>query len=152
MKIIKAKVYYKRTSGRTTYREDGFEGYPACWNNISPIDSLCTSICGVQESSDIDGTYQTWLLTLTDEDYKTAVVDPHCSTITQVNAEAIVAEIDPNYGMEEVTDETVLWKLLIKSARGKPISIDDEDALDPDKPAKGINRKKNFMNKHAITW
>lgn len=152
MKIIQAKVYYKQTAGGTTYREDGFDGYPTCWKDISPIDTLCTSIRGVQEFSDIDGTYQVWLLTLTDDDYVIAHADPQCAAITQVDVESIVMEIDPNYGMEEVTDEAVMWKLLIKSTRGKPISTDEEDALDPDNPAKGINKKKHFLNKHAITW
>lgn len=152
MKIIKAKVYYKRTAGRTTYRDSEFEGYPACWERITSIEAIWTNEIGVQEFSDVDGTYQIWLLKLSDVDYDIAIDDPQFYAISEAEAETISTDIDRNAAGEEITDEAILWRLLIKSSRGKPLSVDEEHALDPDNPAKGINRKKTFMNKHAITW
>ena len=153
MKIVKAKVYYRRTSGKTTYREKNFDGYPKCWEHISPIGTLWSNEFGVQEFKDDNGTYQIWLLKTTDGDYDTCIHDLQCSPISEADAEAIAAYIDPDYDEpEEITNDAVVKRLTIKAMQGKPLTKDEENALDPDHPSKGISRKKSFLKNHDITW
>ena len=153
MKIVKTKVYYRRMGGKTTYREKNFDGYPKCWEQISPIQALWSNEFGVQEFKDDKGTYQIWLLKVTDEDYDTCIHDLQCSPISETDAEAIVADLDPNYDEpEEITNDAVVKRLIIKAMRGKPLTKDEENALDPDHPNKGIGRKKSFLKHHVIRW
>lgn len=153
MKIVKAKVYYRRTAGRTCYRDKNFDGYPKCWEQISPIEAIWPNEIGKQEFKDAKGTYQIWLLKLTDEDYDICMYDPQCSMISKTDAEAIAADNDPDYDEpEEITNEATVKRLTIKAFQGKTLTKAEEDALNPDKPNKGIGRKKAFLKKHAITW
>ena len=152
-KIVKAKVYYRRTKGRTTYREKNFDGYPACWKDIAPLEVLHTNKRDVQEFKDAKGTYQIWLLKLSDEDYDTCLYDPQCSTISEADAILIAADIDPDSDEpEEITNEAVIKRLTIKAMQGKTLTKAEEDALDPDHPGKGIGRKKSFLKRNDPTW
>ena len=152
-KVIKAKVYYRRKAGRTTYREKNFDGYPACWANITPLEVLHTNERDVQEFKDAKGTYQIWLLKVTDADYDICLYDPQCSMISEANAEAIAADIDPDSDEpEEITNEAVVKRLTIKAMQGKTLTKKEEDALDPDMPNKGIGKKKSFLNRNDPTW
>lgn len=152
-KVIKAKVYYHRKAGRTTYREKNFDGYPACWENISPIEAIWPNEFEVQEFEDTEGTYQIWLLKLTDADYNTCMYDPQCSILSEADAEAIAADLDPDSDEpEEITNEAVVKRLTIKAMQGKTFTKAEEDMLDPNKPAKGIGKKKAFLKRHDITW
>ena len=153
MKIVKAKVYYRRMGGKTTYREKRFDGYPKCWEQISPVKALWSNEYGVQEFKDAAGTYQIWLLKVTDEDYDICVQDPQCSPLSETDAETIAADIDPDYDEpEEITSDAVVRRLTIKAMQGKPLSKDEENMLDPEHPSKGIGRKKSFLKRHDITW
>ena len=153
MKIVKAKVYYRRTAGKTTYREKNFDGYPKCWEHISPIGALWSNEFGVQEFKDATGTYQIWLLKVTDEDYDICMYDPQISMLSEADAEPIAADLDPDYDEpEEITNDAVVKRLTIKAMQGKPITKDEENMLDPDHPSKGIGRKKSFLKRHVISW
>lgn len=153
MKIARMKVYYKRIAGVTVYRDQNFDGYPACWDQISPVGVIYPTEFGVREDTDADGTYQTWLVKMMDSDYDISMFDPRFSAISRGDAQDIAEDLDPDIGEEElVTNEATVARLTIKAMRGQAFTKEDDDALEPTAQAPGIGKKKSFINKHDITW
>jgi hypothetical protein len=154
-KVLQAKIYYKRKEGVTTYRDKTlFDGYPDCWQFINPIAAVWPNEFEKQEFTSEKGPYQIWLLKLTDADYDIALADPQCSPLSEAEATAIAADLDPDFEeLEEITNEAVVKRLTIKAMQGKSLSEAEEGALDPhNDELKGINKKKSFLNKHALSW
>ena len=67
----------------------------------------------------------------------------------QTRAEA-EAEIDGflrgeeyNQGAEFIEDQVKVTKIMAKIGKGQPLSTEESDALDPDKPVRGLGRKKS---------
>ncbi len=64
--------------------------------------------------------------------------------VTEAQADAWLAANKQIADMaeEQVTDSNRIMAILAKKAADIPLSQDDKDAVDPDKPTKGIRRKK----------
>lgn len=45
---------------------------------------------------------------------------------------------------DEITDQSVVIKILAKVARNEPLTQKEKDAIDPDKPELGINKSRSF--------
>lgn len=84
------------------------------------------------------------LTSMKDEAATKYAKDPDVRIITEAEA-TMWLQTNPNMAgdpEERVTDSDRLMAIQTKIAAGIPLSTEDSDALDPDKPVRGINRRR----------
>lgn len=145
MKVIKAKVYYKKIDNRTTYSG----GYPKCWQ-AEKIPLVLYADTGTES----DGrTFQNVLAIVPNDLYEVMIKDNNCFPVSKEEAIAIGNQYRPQ--VDKVVDMDKVLKILAKSARGEKLSVEETNALDPNHPEIGINKSASFeeiCNRFNVEW
>jgi len=145
MKVIKVKVYYTQDAQGTHYGG----GYPPEWDA-----QRIGFIVYCQKDRDQKGTFQWVLATVPDDLYQKMIKNKErCFPVTKEEAIELGNKFRPK--REVITDQYRIMKILLKKTRGEKLTPQEEKAIDPDHPERGVNRTKSveeIWKEQGVTW
>lgn len=146
MKIIKAKVYIEQDENSTRY-----VGYPTLWmQNKEKIPHIIYPRDRSDQATDRVGTYQTIYAVVDDAVYDVLIQDPQCSTPTRNEIVDYQNKHEPKEYVIE--DQAIVTSILAKQARGDKLTLEERNALDPEKAERGITKSKQFLEVAKETY
>jgi hypothetical protein len=123
--------------------------YPAGYNAVE-VDRLGTGPLPGGYSGHIGlGGGEEWLcIGLDDEVAARYALDPDMAIVTPEDADTDMDDWETLRGepKEKVTDAVRIQAIAAKQAAGIPLTQEDMDALDPDSPVRGINRRRRAVD------
>lgn len=138
MKYVIVKINKQNVPGQRMKYPVKYNAYEVDANKIGPI---------VYEGGIGRGQpFEECMIYLADATADKYAVDPDMRIVAEVEANEWLAANKQEQAKpdETVTDVNRLIAIQVKIAAGKVLSQEDNDALDPDKPTKGISRKKKL--------
>jgi len=137
-KIIKAKIYYTKTEGGTSYSG----GYP-----IGLTDTKTQWLVESDETEkgqDEKGTYVTKLAVVYDNTLvDKAIATGQCWEINEIEADEFGKKFSSPQ-VEQITDQEKVIKICAKAIKGEVLTQKEKNAIDPDNEEIGINKTKPF--------
>lgn len=139
MKVLKALIEVNHDGGGTNY-----VGYPQVWlDNKELIPSVLYPSDRSDEIFDKGRLFQTVFPIVPDD----KVDDFLLAGLEIADPSEVAAYSEKHYPKHEIIDDRkVVDDLLIKRAKGVPLTPQDEAALDPNKPEPGISFSKTFID------
>jgi len=136
-KIIKAKVYYTKDASGTHYSG----GYPKNWQ-ANKIAVMGYGDAGEDER----GTYDIVMGLIREDDYATQLISDNPGVVWEIQKDE-ANEFGDKYWRPQtvkILDQRKVIEILAKAVRGEKLTQKERDAIDPEKPERGLNKTKKF--------
>lgn len=138
MKILKAKVSINRWNGSTNYH------YPWAWlSNKEKIPAILYPSNRNDEIIENGQLYQIVYPIVPDDVATELLKDSNFSLPTRPEIESYANKHYPI--KDSITDDKKILTILAKVARKESLTLEDEKALDPNSPEKGINKSRSWL-------
>ena len=140
-KILKVKIQRNRVPGQgTTYK------YPPEYRP-ELIKVTCYESIGnraeVLERDKEENPYEYCIGVVDDDDLAQFIASPDIEEITKGQAIALGTQWRPQ--AERVVDQLPVLEVLRKVRTGQPLTQEDKDIIDPDKPNRGVHKSRSYQ-------